>query len=227
MFIEREFPRAFAVNAVGGPGYMTDVKIGDSGFEQRNSRWSQAQGSWAVKFNGKNQAYYDALQDFFHGVRGKANGFRLFWHADFQAVNEFIGTGDETTTAFQLQKTYADTFDVPYIRPIKKPIMASVLDYAGSALTDTVAIKINGTPVAGWTVSPTTGIVTFSTAPHGAAYNIAHSLNGGVADVITWSGQFHWPVRLDVDQLQPQMMTPQDGGIKYTIDNLNLIEVRL
>lgn len=233
-FIERELPRAFSINAIGGPGYMTDVKAGDSGFEQRNQRWDAPLASWNIAFSGKDQTWYDALQNFFHAVRGKANSFRMFWHADFQAEGEFVADGDGTTQAFQLQKTYAAGFDgFAQVRAIQKPITSAVLDYLGNPLDDTVQVfrTRNGatttlTPVTDYALDETTGVVTFTTAPRSAAQNVAASA-GTLADIITWSGEFHWPVRLDIDQLQPKLLTPADGGIRFTVDNLTLKEVRI
>lgn len=235
-FIEAEFPRFISVMAVGGPGYSTNVNSGFSGFEQRNQNWSQSLGMWQIVFNTRPQADYDALQAFFHAIRGKANGYRLFWPADFEGIGQFIGTGDSIVTAFQLQKTYTfplNTYTV--IRPIQKPIMHTVVDYLGNELPDTVKVYItrNGVTTsaaaAGFTVTvdATTGIITFNTAPHSAAYNVAHSM-GTLADIITADFQFDWPVRLDVDQLQPKLLTPRNGtGILYTIDNLNIKELRI
>lgn len=235
-FIEAEFPRQFSLLAVGGPGYSTNVNSGFSGFEQRNQNWVESRGDWDIVFVSQKQDFYDILQAFFHAVRGKANGFRLFWPADFSATGQFIGVGDGATTAFQLQKTYA--FQAApgnaIVRPIQKPIMNTVKDYQGNALTNTVKVYITRggvtytMPALGLTVSvdATTGILTFSAPPHSVAEN-----GGGanLADIITADFEFDWPVRLDVDKLAPKLVTPRNNtqGVLYTIDGLTLKEVRI
>ena len=225
-FIEAEWPRQFSLLAVGGPSYSTTVNSGFSGFEQRNQNWVESRGDWDVVFVGQNQAFYNILQAFFHAVRGKANGFRLYWPPDSSATAQFIGTGDGALTQFQLQKTYtfAASPGNAIVRPIQKPITAAVVDYQGNALTNTVVVYVTRSgvthqlPALGLTVAvdATTGIITFNTAP-----------NAG--DIITADFQFHWPVRLDVDKLSPKLVTSayNTQGILYTVDGLTLKEVRI
>lgn len=235
-FIEAEWPRQFSLLAVGGPSYSTAVNLGFSGFEQRNQNWTESRGDWDVVFVGQKQAFYDALQAFFHAVRGKANGFRLFWPPDSSAFGQFIGLGDGVTTAYQLQKTYsfAASPDNAIVRPIQKPIMATVVDYQGTPLTNTVVVYVTRAgvthqlPALGltFTVDATTGIITFNTPPNSVAEN-----GGGanLADIITADFQFHWPVRLDADKLSPKLVTSQYNtqGVLYTVDGLTLKEVRI
>ena len=235
-FIEAEFPRLFSLLAVGGPGYSTTVNNGFSGYEQRNQNWSQSRAEWDIVFVGQPQSFYDTLQAFFHAVSGKANGFRLFWPADYQATGQFIGNGDGSTTAFQLQKTY--TFAAApgnaVTRPIQKPIMNTIVDYQGNPLTNTVVVYVTRAgvthplPALGLTVSvnATTGIITFNTPPNSAAENGG---GGALADIITADFQFDWPVRLDTDSLQPKLVTPQfnSQGILFTVDGLHVKEIRI
>jgi uncharacterized protein (TIGR02217 family) len=235
-FIEAEFPRQFSLLAVGGPGYSTTVNSGFSGFEQRNQNWTESRGDWDIVFVGQKQDFYDILQAFFHAVRGKANGFRLFWPGDYQATGQFIADGDGTTVAFQLQKTYAFAASPgnAIVRPIQKPIMNTVVDYTGAALPNTVQVYItrNGVthpmPALGLTVTvdATTGIITFNNPPNSAAENGGM---GHLPDIITADFQFDWPVRLDVDMLSPKLITPRNNtqGVLYTIDGLKLKEVRI
>lgn len=231
-FIEAEFPVPISLMAVGGPNYNTTVNSGFSGFEQRNQNWVESRGDWDVVFVAKPQAFYDQLQGFFHAVRGKANGFRLFWPADFSATGQFIANGDGVTTAFQLQKTY--NFPIgqyAVVRPIQKPIMSTVVDYQGNPLANTVVVYITRAgvkhqlPALGltFTVDATTGIITFNNPPNSGAEN------SGLADIITADFDFHWPVRFDQDALKPKLLTPQNNtqGILYTVDNLHLKEVRI
>jgi uncharacterized protein (TIGR02217 family) len=228
-FLELEFNRKLALGAVGGPGYNTSVNAGFSGFEQRNQNWSQSRSEWTVSFENKLPVDYQAMLALFHAVRGQANSFRLFDPTDYSGTGQYIGTGDGSTKAFQLQKTY--TFPLTQyqvVRPVQKPITSLIVDFYGNALTDTVVVYDNGVVQAAnagyhtttggkkYTLDETTGIITFVTAP----------LAG---HVITADYQFHWPVRFELDQLQTQYLTGQNNpsGVLITVTGLKLIEVRI
>jgi hypothetical protein len=45
------FPDAIAYGATGGPEYLTDIVILQSGFEQRNQSWDSARARCARIFN--------------------------------------------------------------------------------------------------------------------------------------------------------------------------------
>src|SRR6266851_4608850 len=48
----------------------------------------------------------EVLINFFHARRGRLQGFLALDYTDFQAVNEFFGSGDGITTVWQLVKHY-------------------------------------------------------------------------------------------------------------------------
>lgn len=224
-FFEVEFPRTFAFRTNGGPGFSTTVNQGLSGFEQRNKNWANPRGKWNVQlttpasYAGTEQSYADLLREFFLAVSGKGDAFRLRDGMDHTFTNETIGVGDGSTLGpFQLIKTYA-IGGRSYIRQIKKPIMSSISDYQGNALADTVALKDNGSAIssANYSINATTGIVTFGS---GHAPANAH--------VITASGEFHYPVRFDSDDL-PLQIEESDvrGGRGITSLSIAIVEVRL
>src|ERR1700736_2243069 len=168
-FFECEFPREIAFMASGGPAFSTSVNEGFSGGEQRNRNWSKTRGAWTIDLQFKTQAFFDAVQAFFLVVGGQADAFRFKDQKDFKATGQTIGADDGVTVAFQLVRNYVSGART-YVRAITKPIMASVTDFQGNALADTVKIYDNGvlktlgalSPATGdYTVDATTGIVTF------------------------------------------------------------------
>ena len=90
--------------------------------------------------------------------------------------DQLIGTGDGSTTTFQLKKIYGSAFD-PWTRNITKPV------------SGTLTSGIDGvekTITTDWTVDLTTGIITYNVAP-------------GNALAVTAGFEFDTPVRFDTD----------------------------
>lgn len=220
-FFEIEFPRTISYKAVGGPGFNTTVNESFAGFEQRNKNWSASRGKWSVSlitpagWEGNRQRFSDLLQAFFLAVSGKGDAFRLFDHKDNAAAGQTLGTGDGTTTTFQLVKNYT-IGGRSYQRTITKPITSSVHDYSGLALANTVKIYDNGTlQTSGVTIDATTGIATFASAPANA-------------HIVTADFQFHYPVRFDTDELPLQVEDSniRDGEGIVSLNSIQLVEVR-
>jgi len=252
MFWEIEFPLAISFGAVGGPSWNTTVNIGFSGFEQRNKNWQFPLCKYEVSITRalkaqqpglSGQVLFDLLLEFWQNTGGQADPFRFLDFTDHHAVNVTLGLGDETTTDFQLIKAY--TLGVgaqqrTMIRKITKPITSKVCDYQGNAYTDTVKVYVNGvlqTHHAGYSVDgtkdysldETTGIVKFVTAPRDATYNTAHSLNGGLADIVTAEFDFHVPVRFMTDDFKGQIEESDVAGDEPQVSwqAIQLMEVRL
>jgi uncharacterized protein (TIGR02217 family) len=174
------FPLDVALGARGGPERATDVVTLASGREERNSRWAHSRRRWNAGYGVKSRADMQAVLAFFEERRGRFHSF--LWHdgLDHAAEGETIGTGDGTRTAFQLTKTYGANFD-PYVRPITKPVVATVRIWVAGVEATT-----------GWTVSGTTGVVTFDAAP-------------AVGAAVTASFEFDVPVRFDTDRLDIEL----------------------
>jgi uncharacterized protein (TIGR02217 family) len=225
-FFECEFPRMLSYRAVGGPGFSTVVNEGFSGYEQRNRNWSQSRAKWVVSlqtptaFAGQRMQFIDLLESFFLNVGGKADAFRLFDHKDHWGVTQPLGTGNGSTRVFQVQKTYT-TGTRSYVRPVKKLIGPPATDYQGKPLALQLSVFLNGVldPGANYTVDCTTGLITFNAAPA-----------AGVA--VTASFQYHYPVRLDTDDMAIQVeessfaTTSADGPL-VSWGSITLTEVRL
>ena len=141
------------------------------------------------------------MLDFFHARRGRAYGFRLKDFSDFTMAEQSIGTGDGSTTAFQIFKRYIDddALAPPYDRELKKIVAGSV----------SVAVAASSM-ASGWSVDDTTGILTFDAAP-------------AVDADITVACEFDVPVRFDTDLMQAAIPGPD----VHHWQSVKLVEVRV
>lgn len=200
-FFEVEFPRAIEFEQDGGPAFNTDVVITQSGQESRNRNWAGTGGDYtasvvaAQNAAGTSAAFIDAVRDFFFMIGGRGDSFRYFDPIDNQATGEAMVVVPATSNLqWQLQRTRT-LGGRTFIRAITKPITASVVDYRGNALTNTVTIHPSGGTLA--SVDHTTGIATFSVAPSGTP---------------TADFQYHIPVRLSVDKFTPKVARSGKGN---------------
>jgi uncharacterized protein (TIGR02217 family) len=202
------FPDEIAFWCDGGPNFMTQISEALSGFEQRNQIWTQPRSKYDISSALRTSAeYLDAsysvnlVRDFFYATKGRLHGFRLKDFTDYKDDGGgTLGTGNGSTTAFQMSKLYVKGA-LNTTRQIKKPVSSP----APSIFINSV-LKTAGSD---YSIDFTTGIVTFTSPP-----------GNGLG--ITWTGQFDVPVRFDTDSLMMRM----EGGL-YTIQNLNCIELRL
>jgi uncharacterized protein (TIGR02217 family) len=197
MFVEApSFPLALSYGATGGPVYSTDLVQRSSGLEQRNANWRQPRCQWDVGSQHRTQAEVDELVQFFHAVaKGMENVWRFRDFTD-DAFDNPIGTGDGTTTTFQLVKVY--TYGAQSsTRLIVKPIAGSLHLYvAGVARED-------------YTPDFTTGLMTFATPP-------------GAGDVVSASGNFEVPTRFNQNVLPITRVALH----AYAVERVELVEVR-
>lgn len=189
--------------------WQTTVIVMASGAEQRNVGWSDARRMYdASTAPNLTLANFRLIEKHFNARRGRGRSFPLRDRACFSAATEAFGTGDGSTTAFQLSIADGDAGNA-YTREI-------YLIEAG-----TYSIFDNGTPVvegagAGkFQLSLTTGIVTFGTAPVAG-----HAL--------TWTGQFYVPVRFDLDFFPDAKLFVWVSGTQGLVSgpSINLIETR-
>lgn len=225
-FFEVEFPRKLKYGMSGGAAFSTTVNSGLSGYEQRNRNWSKARGKWTVSAIARQNADTDVLTDFdllrnFHlVVGGMADAFRLYEPTDHSlslaSGTGIIGTGNGSNKIFQLTKTYK-VGGRSYVRNITKPITASVEDYLGNTLPNSVIVYLNAVAqMSGYTLDYTTGIITFTAAP-------------GMGVVVSADAQFHYPVRFNKDDF-PSTVDESDvlgGNAIVTCAAMELMEVRL
>lgn len=198
-FIETRFPTDIAYGSSGGPEYSTDVVIMQSGYEQRNSNWSQARIRYNVAPGVKTQNQLDTLIAFFRARKGRADGFRFKDWTDFKVTGQMIGTGNGSNTVFQLVKTYVNSA-ITETRTITKPVSATVKIYLGGVLqNDSV-----------YTANTTSGQITFLSAPANGA-------------LITADFEFDIPARFDTDRLSA---TLENYGAN-SLDDIPIIEIRV
>ena len=174
------FPLDVALSARGGPERATDIVTLASGREERNSRWARSRRRYNAGYGVKSRADMQAVLAFFEERRGRFHSF-LWRDALDHSSNgpQPLGIGDSATVAFQLSKTYGASFD-PYVRPITKP------------LSGTVLVTVDGIATTAFTVSETTGVVTFAAAPADGAVLLAEF-------------EFDVPVRFDTDRLDIEL----------------------
>lgn len=199
-FVEVQFPTEIAYGATGGPQYSTDIVELLGGAEQRNINWSAGRGKWDVSSGIKTLSQLEDFIAFFHARKGKAVGFRFKDWSDYKVTNGNIGTGNGSATQFQLRKQYTSG-GVTVNRTITKPVSGTISIYKDTVLQ---------TVVTDYTVSTTTGLVTFNSAPGGSA-------------VITATFEFDVPCRFDTDELALSVETYSLGQW----GSIPIIEVRV
>ena len=193
------FPDNISFGSAGGPTFNTKVFTAASGFEQRNVLWSEARAKYNVTQGIRVKEDMDTVLAFFYTVRGKATGFRFKDWADYELVNEQIGTGTGALSVFNLTKTYA-AGSLNYVRRIYKPV------------SGTVHVTVNGNPQTestDYTIDYSTGVITFLITP-------------GSGFPIRVSCEFDVPVRFDVDEIN---ITHEDWHTE-SWSSINIIELR-
>jgi len=184
-FHEIRFPDNISRGARGGPERRTQIVELASGDEERNASWANSRRRYDAAYGVRRADDLATVVAFFEARSGRLYGFRWKDWGDYKsclpsqtpaATDQAIGTGDGTTTAFQLVKAYTSGSQT-WMRMITKPVAGTVTVALGGAVQNT-----------GWSVDTTTGLITFTTAPaNGAA--------------ITAGFEFDVPVRFDTDQL--------------------------
>jgi len=209
-FHDVRFPAGVSRGARGGPERRTEIVVLGSSHEERNSRWADSKRRYNAGYGIKSLDDLHAVIAFFEERRGALHGFRWKDWTDHKscppsqspsALDQAIGTGDGTTAAFQLTKTYGETF-APWTRDVALPVDGSV------------HVAVDGVEQAGtnYIVSLTTGVVTF--------------LPGFIpapGAPVTAGFAFDVPVRFDTDQLEIDLSDFEAGAIPA----IPIVEVRL
>ena len=183
-FDDVPYPLALGRDATVMPEFSTSVAVTASGFERRNSLWSNARLRFDVGPGIRSEAELGVLLAFFRARRGAARGFRLRDPTDYSsnamtgtpnAADQVLGTGDGITADFPLLKTYGDG-DAAQARRITRP-------HAGSIL-----ISVDGAATTAWTLGEH-GVVTFTSPP-------------ATGKVVRAGFTFDVPVRFAEDKLE-------------------------
>lgn len=201
-FVETpRFPDTISQGSQGSANYSTSVVTVKSGYEVRNSNWTESRRSFEASFGVRGETELALLLSYFHAMFGMANTFRFKDWADFKSVNvdqvitdtdQAIGTGDGATTAFQLIKNYTQGLTTQ--RDIKKPVSGTVVASIGG-VAETATLSID----------TTTGIITFdadnqktingatSANPTELTTSASHSLTtGDTVYLSTFTGAGSW-----------------------------------
>lgn len=154
------FPLALGRDASVTPEFSTNVTITASGFERRNSLWSDARLRFDVGPGVRSDAELGELISFFRARRGQARGFRLRDPSDFSSNgmtgmptpgDQILGVGDGATARFELAKHYGDGADAQR-RRITRP------------RAESLRVSLDGAETGDFTLDPL-GIVAFAVAP--------------------------------------------------------------
>jgi uncharacterized protein (TIGR02217 family) len=199
-FHEVRFPLRLSLTVTGGPVRRTDIVNLSNGRENRNQRWRNSRRSYDAGSGIRSVADLYEVLEFFEARAGEMYGFRFRDPVDWKscapgaavaATDQDLGTGDGTTAAFQLIKTYGDG-EGAWSRTIAKPVAGSV------------SVALDGATAEGATygVDPATGLVVFS-AGHVPAEGVA----------VTAGFEFDVPVRFATDRIDVNLQAFNAGRI--------------
>lgn len=184
-FDDVPYPLALGRDATVMPEFSTSVAVTASGFERRNSLWSNARLRFDVGPGIRSEAELGLLLAFFRARRGAARGFRLRDPSDWSSngmtgtpgpADQLLGSGDGLRAVFPLVKRYGEGA-AEQLRRITRPHPASVvvsLDGAGQ--------------VSGWSLDPD-GAIRFAVPP-------------AVGKAVRAGYTFDVPVRFAEDKLE-------------------------
>ena len=161
---------------VKSPTWSTRVQTAVSGKELRAAFWSTPIWRYTLVYeflrSASTFAELQNLVGFFNQRQGKFDSFLLDDPDDDSVTAQQFGTGDGSTTVFQLNRSYGG-FTEP-IYNVNNP--------------SAVSIYVNGVLQTSGLGLTTGGVLTFTTAPAAAA-------------VLTWTGAYYWRVRFDLDAI--------------------------
>ena len=127
-------------------------------------------------------------------AQGRARSFCFTDWRDHTFEN-VIGTGDGSTSTFQLVKVYTSG-TLSYARPLTRPVLGSLV------------VTVNGVATTHYTVEATSGQILFGATPPAGA-------------VIAASGEFEVLVRFETDSLQITCVAPE----VFSCAGLGLVEL--
>ncbi len=210
-FHDISYPTELHPGTAIGSSFRVSVVESDSQQEERGARVSKDRSIFEITYGqGNILTDFSPLQTFYRCRKGPENTFRFESPMDYTSnqdgqaeetnLDQIIGTGDGSTTQFQLVKTYEDDEGYQYVRNVTLP------------QDGTVTVAINGANQAsGWSVSTTTGIVTFTAAP--------------ASGTITAGYRHDYRVRFDGSGDASSVFIDTTSGIAAEARTVRLIEV--
>ena len=200
-------PPALQYGSVFGFGFATLVQETASGHEFRIARQSQARHRYRPLKMLQTTEEAIELKEFAIGRRGSLHSFRMKDWLDYSSnadgstaptmLDQVLGTGDGTTTDFQLVKVYDADGDAPYTRTITLPVSGTVV---AAVATVSVAATVGAS-----------GVITFGSAP-------------SIGEVVTAGFQFDVPVRFEagIDKFAGMRV---DAYGSWSMDAMECVEV--
>jgi uncharacterized protein (TIGR02217 family) len=159
-FDDLPYPLALGRDATVIPEFSTSVAVTASGFERRNSLWSDARLRFDVGPGVRSEVELGVLLAFFRARRGAARGFRLRDPSDFSsnamtgaptASDQLLGIGDGLRANFPLLKRYGED-GAEQLRRITRP------------RADSLLVSVDGAATTAFTLDPG-GVVRFTGPP--------------------------------------------------------------
>lgn len=133
------------------PVWSNKVQPARSGKETRLSFWSYPIWQYSIGYDflrsDSVNLELQTLAGFFNARQGSYDDWLFNDPDDNSCTASFFGTGDGTTTAFQLARTWGGNSE-----PVR-------------AVNTVSQVTKNGTPTAAYTLNANTGVITFTTAP--------------------------------------------------------------
>lgn len=196
------FPLNVDYGTTGGPAFDVDLTTIAIGHREAVLRSPDAPRTFNAAYGVRSLADVRTVLAFFLARQGATHTFRYRDWMDYSSaadhvgvpssIDQVLGAGDDTTTQFQLRKTYSSG-GFSHEREVTKPQLGSVVVSLDSVDQSS-----------GWSVNTVTGLVTFSTAP--------------TAGVIVRAGfEFDCEVRFASDAGQALIASIEhfdDGGVR-------------
>jgi uncharacterized protein (TIGR02217 family) len=199
-FIDHRLPGSVERGATRLDEEEIEIVTTDGRWEVRNARHAQSLLEFTISFTDgklKTDPVIQAVRHLFKVARGSLHSFRFKDWTEYQLENELIGTGDGSTTTFQLKRSWTldgETAEKIITRPCLAP--APIITKNGVVQTS------------GYSINYDTGVVTFSSAP----------ANG---HAILATLEYDVPVRFDV-----ALASTMAQFTAERLDSVVLVEVR-
>lgn len=212
-FDEERLPETVEKRSQGGAVLRVDIVELESGHEQRVRRWSQPRARWDISY-GITTAVgvptsnsFKEVEEFWYRREGNTRGFRFKNWMDYSVTGATFGTGDGSTTVFQLGTIFAGTAPQTYKREIYKVAQGTTPTFYVDGTPQTIPTNVD--------YDEDTGLVTFVSPP-------------GNTLALTWDGEFDVPVRFNNsdDWFKIVWELGAIGQESATLPSLEIIETR-
>lgn len=200
-FLDVTFPRQTATQLEAEDLDVTEIVAPQNGREARNRAQRIMRRRYDMAAIGRTKAEAQEIYNFWQVVGGREKSFRFFDYRHNSVTGGSIGTGDGTNKVFQLRSTY--TYGGQSVYRDETKIRGTPLIYVNGVLQ---------TVTTHYTVSLTTGVVTFVTAPADGA-------------AVTATFDFDVCCRFEQTRLRWRATNGGKDRLIFLFDELSVIEV--